>query len=263
MTAVGMQSMMPPAAFAGRIAVVTGGGSGIGAAIARSLAGSGASVAVVGRRPAALSEVVAGITATGGTAVAFPGDVRDYAVVEQAVVDINKTLGPIDHLVNSAAGNFRSKPEDLSPNAWRAVVDIVLNGTWNWTQTVGKRAIEDRRPASVVSIGTVGAFRGGPMTVHSASAKAGVATMVKSLAAEWGRHGIRLNLVTPGPISDTPGIERLVSTDESAAVTDSLPLKRFGTTTDIADAVTYLLSDYARFVTGANLVVDGGAALRQ
>lgn len=255
--------MLPAETFAGRTVVVTGGGSGIGAAIARYLAALGAHVVLVGRRPDVLAEVVSDIIAAGASATACPGDVRDREVVEQTVAHIEETVGSIDHLVNSAAGNFRAKPEDLSPNAWRAVVDIVLHGTWNWTQITGQRAIEQQRPASVVSIGTVGAFRGGPTTVHSATAKAGVATMTQSLAAAWGQYGIRLNVVTPGPIADTPGTVRLVPSGEENMVAQNLPLKRFGTEEEVADAVAYLLSDYAGFITGANLVVDGGSTLLQ
>ncbi|MPZ00884.1 MAG: SDR family oxidoreductase [Actinophytocola sp.] len=252
--------MLPEDTFAGKVAVVTGGGSGIGYGVAHELAGLGATV--VGRRAEVLREASEQIAQAGGTVVGRVGDVRDRDRIEEIVAELFSEHGPVDLLVNAAAGNFRVRPEEMSPNAWNAVVRIVLDGTWNWTQVVGQRAIEDGRDASVLSIGTVGALQGGPETAHSASAKAGVVAMTKSLAAAWGRHGIRVNLVTPGITEDTRGAAILLAEEETwERAISQIPLQRSATLTEVTDAALYLLSDYASYITGANLVVDGGRAL--
>lgn len=248
--------------FAGRVALVTGGGSGIGLALAQALAGLGAAVAVMGRREDVVDRARASVAGSGGEAIALAGDVRDREVVETAVQRTERDLGPVDVVVNAAAGNFRVRPEAMSPNAWDAVVGIVLHGTWNVTQAVGRRAIAGGRGASVLNIGTVGALRGGPETAHSASAKAGVLAMTKSLARAWGPHGIRLNVVTPGITEGTPGAE-ILWRDAAAreAVVEEIPLGRAATLEDVTNAGVFLLSDRAAHVTGVNLVVDGGRSL--
>lgn len=254
--------MLPENAFVGRVAVITGGGSGIGFGIAQELARLGATAALVGRRPEVLQQAAARIEAGGGSAVMAVGDVRDRDRVESSLADLISQHGPVDILVNAAAGNFRVRPEDLSPNAWKAVTSIVLDGTWNWTQAVGRQAIGSGRAASILSIGTVGALQGGPETVHSASSKAGVVAMTKSLAAAWGPHGIRLNLLTPGITDDTPGASILLADEEARRLAVSqIPLRRAATLREVTDAAVYLLSDYASYITGANLLVDGGRAL--
>lgn len=254
--------MLPDNTFTDRVAVVTGGGSGIGFAIGHELARLGATVALVGRRGDVLRQACECIAEAGGKAVSKVGDVRDREAVQQIANEVTADHGPVRLLVNSAAGNFRVPPEDLSPNAWNAVVRIVLDGTWNWTQVVGRLAIEHEGGASVLNIGTVGAREGGPQTVHSASAKAGVVAMTKSLAAAWGPHGIRVNLVTPGITDGTPGAAILLTDEEARReAIAQVPLRRAATLTEVRDAAVYLLSDYAGYVTGANLVVDGGRGL--
>src|SRR5699024_86473 len=150
-------------------------------------------------------------------------------------------------LVNSAAGNFRVAPEDMSPNAWDAVVKIVQYGTWNFTQLVGQHMIEQGHGGSILSIGTTMASQGGPDTVHSASAKAAVATMSKSLAAAWGQHGIRSNVLIPGVTAGTPGMDILF---DEIDLNGMVPLGRMGTKSELAHAATFLLSDYASYITG-------------
>jgi NAD(P)-dependent dehydrogenase (short-subunit alcohol dehydrogenase family) len=254
--------MLPDNTFADRVAVVTGGGSGIGFGIGQEIARLGATVALVGRREDVLREACTRIAETGGKAVPKVGDVRDRESVEQIAAEVTADHGPVRLLVNSAAGNFRAAPQSLSPNAWNAVVRIVLDGTWNWTQVVGRLAIEHGTGASVLNIGTLGALQGGPETVHSASAKAGVVAMSKSLAAAWGPHGIRVNLVSPGITDDTPGAAILLASEEARrAVIEQIPVGRAADVREIANAAVYLLSDYAGYVTGANLVVDGGRSL--
>jgi NAD(P)-dependent dehydrogenase (short-subunit alcohol dehydrogenase family) len=255
-------TVLGPQSFAGNVALVTGGGSGIGLALAQALARLGAAVAVMGRREEVLDRARATIEDRGGTAITLPADVRDRQAVETAVQRTERHLGPVDVVVNAAAGNFRVRPESMSPNAWDAVVGIVLHGTWNVTQAVGRRAIAEERDAAVLNIGTVGALQGGPATAHSASAKAGVLAMTKSLARAWGPHGIRLNVVTPGITEGTPGAEILWrDAAERDKVVDEIPLGRAATLDDIADAGVFLLSDHAAHITGVNLVVDGGRSL--
>lgn len=255
--------MLPDHTFDQATAVVTGAGSGLGEAIATTLVRLGAHVALVGRRQDALERVQDALRGETGSASVHVADVRDRARVDEVLTEIEAQHGTVKHLVNNAAGNFRARPEDLSENAWRAVVDIVLHGSWNWTQAVGQRLLATGAPGSIVSIGTVGAIAGGPATVHSASAKAGVLAMTRSLASAWGPAGIRLNVVTPGPINDTGGTKILVESPEHhEGVRAAVPLGRFGERSDITNAVTYLLSDYSQYITGANLFVTGGNHLQ-
>lgn len=248
--------------FRGRTALVTGGGSGIGAAIAIELARRGAEVALVGRTERRLEEVADRIRSSDGVARTFPCDVRDRARVDEVVAETAAGDGPIHHLVNCAAGNFRSRPEDLSHNAWRSVVDIVLNGSWNMTQAVGRIMIDQPTSLSVLSIGTTMATRGSPTTVHSASAKAGVLTMTRSLAAAWGSRGVRLNVLTPGITADTQGHVALQdSADAQSAALTTIPAGRFTTPPEVARVAAFLLSDEAAYITGAELVMDGGRSL--
>lgn len=254
--------MLPVDTFTHRVVIVTGGGSGIGAGIALELIRLGAKVILVGRTEEKLRWVQqeGEKLRSGSAAVVAPLNVRDRDAVAELVTDVVSTHGKIDHLVNSAAGNFRVAPEDMSPNAWDAVVKIVQYGTWNFTQLVGKHMIDRGEGGSILSIGTIGAVQGGPDTVHSASAKAAVATMSKSLAAAWGTHGIRSNVLIPGMTAETPGVDILYG---EADLSGMIPLGRLGTKTELAHAATFLLSDYASYITGAELIVDGGRALRR
>ena len=255
-------SMLGQGTFNDRVCVVTGGGSGIGAAIAGMLAALGGRVAVLGRQLAPLESTVAEIARAGGTGLALPVDVRDHVAVEQALTKVSQSLGPVDHLVNCAAGNFRLAPEKLSPNGWQAITRIVLDGTWNCTQVVGRALIDAGRPGSIVSLGSSKAHAGGADTVPSAAAKAGVYAMTRSLAEAWGRHGIRLNIVTPGVTLGTGAVARLFA-DPGALERDrnKVPLGRHTTLAEVSDAVSYLLSDHASSITGAELVLDGGRSL--
>lgn len=254
--------MLPNDTFENRVAIVTGGGSGIGAAIALELMRLGSQVVLVGRTEEKLKAVQTEgeKLRPGSIAAVRPLDVRDRNAVAALVDEVVDTYGKIDHLVNSAAGNFRVAPEQMSANAWDAVVQIVQYGTWHFTQLVGQHMIERGLGGSVLSIGTTMATQGGPDTVHSASAKAAVATMSRSLAAAWGPYGIRLNLLVPGLTEGTPGVDILHGEHDPS---DSVPLARMGTKTELAHAATYLLSDFASYITGAELTVDGGRALRR
>lgn len=259
---INSEPMLPEGAFAGRCALVTGGGSGIGAAVATELARLGASVAVAGRRREPLDETVAAITEAGGTAMGWKVDVRDRDSVQRVLMEIQEQYGVIQHVVNSAAGNFKVAPEKMSPNAWSAVVDIVLNGTWNVTQLVAEHLIEADLGGSMLSFGTTASMIGGPSTVHSSSAKAGVMAMTKSLAVSWAGNGIRLNMLTPGPTEGTPAQQFLYGpSDDWDQQVASIPLKRMVARQEVANAAAFLLSDYAAYITGTNLVVDGGRSL--
>ena len=242
----------------GRTIVVTGGGSGLGAGMARRFAGLGARVAVLGRRKEKLDEVVASIEGKGGKASAYSCDIREMAAVQEVAARIDK----VDGLVNNAAGNFLAASEDLSSNAFKTVVDIVLNGTFHCTSAFGKKMIEAGRGA-IVNIVTTYAWTGSAFVLPSACAKAGVLAMTRSLAVEWAAYGVRLNAIAPGPVPTEGAFSRLMpdpSLEEAAR--KRIPLKRFGTPLEIADAATYLLSDGAGYVTGDCLTIDGGEWLR-
>jgi NAD(P)-dependent dehydrogenase (short-subunit alcohol dehydrogenase family) len=254
--------MLPANTFRDRVAIVTGGSSGIGEAIATELADLGATVVILGRSKERLDAACTRISSRGATVRGHSLDVRDREAVETAIADVVTEFGHVDHLVNNAAGNFRVPPEEMSPNAWDAVVRIVLYGTWNCTQAVGRHLIERGAAGSVLNIGSTMAFQGGPDTVHSASAKAGVVSMTKSLAGAWGRHAIRLNVLVPGMTEGTGGVQALHGNEEDYdAALSRIPLGRMGTKQQIAQAASYLLSDYAAYVTGTTLVMDGGRSL--
>jgi NAD(P)-dependent dehydrogenase (short-subunit alcohol dehydrogenase family) len=253
--------MLPDESLAGRVVLVTGGGSGLGRAMALELGRLGAKVAVLGRRRDPLEETVALL----GGGVAVPADVRDPNLVAEAFDAAEAELGPITTLVNNAAGNFHVQAEHLSPNGWRAVVGIVLDGTFHCSRELGKRVIERGGDnAQIVNIVASYAWTGGPGTVHSAAAKAGVVNLTRTLAVEWAEHGIRVNAISPGPVDTDETRERLWPTEEIRdAILRRIPLGRFGAPEEIAHACAYLVSDYAAYVTGDVLTLDGGAWLEQ
>jgi hypothetical protein len=256
--------MLPDGTFDGKVAVVTGGGSGLGRAIALELARLGAAVVVAGRREDALAETVRLIEKRGGRAAGRPTDVRQPDEVDALVVAAVERYGRLDVLVNNAAGNFVVRAEDLSPNGWRAVVGIVLDGSFLCARAAGRRMIEQGEGGAILGILASYAWTGGPGTIHSAAAKAGVLAMTKTLAVEWGSHGIRVNCITPGP-TDTEGAgQALWPTQEARdAITARVPLRRFGTPEEMAWWAAALCSPYASYITGENLVIDGGHWLEQ
>lgn len=248
-----------PDLLAGRAALVTGGGSGIGAGIAKLLAEHGARVALVGRTRAKLDAVAEDIRQAGGTASIHAADVRDYAALEQAVGDAAGVFGRLDVVINSAAGNFLAPAASLSANGFRAVVDIDLCGTFNTCRAAFAHLA--KQGGSIVNITATQADVPTPLQVHAGAAKAGIAKLTRDLALEWGRQGIRVNAVAPGPVEGTEGMSRLAPDDAEAALKKRVPLGRYGTIDEIASAVLYLVSPAGAYVTGSTLLIDGGTSL--
>jgi NAD(P)-dependent dehydrogenase (short-subunit alcohol dehydrogenase family) len=253
--------MLAEGTFEGKVAVVTGGGSGLGRAIALELGRLGASVAVAGRRPEPLDETVALLA---GEGLAVPTDVRDPEAVDALVAATVEAFGRVDVLVNNAAGNFVVKAEDLSPNGWRAVVAIVLDGGFLCSRAAGRQMIAQGDGGAILSVIASYAWTGGPGTVHSAAAKAGLVAMTRTLAVEWAPNGIRANCICPGP-TDTEGAGAALwpTEEDRARVAATVPLGRLATPHEVAVWAAALCSPYASYITGETLTIDGGHWLEQ
>lgn len=245
--------------FTNQVALITGGGSGIGRAIALRYAAGGGTAVVLGRREEPLAETVQMATDAGGTADMVTCDIRDADAVTSAVNGIVEQHGQLDHLVNNAAGNFISPAEDLSPNGWKAVIDIVLNGTFYATRAAAQHMLAAER-GSVLNVIASYAWHGHPGTVHSAAAKAGVLTMTRTMAVEWAAGGVRINCIAPGPTETEGAGAALWPTSESRdRVTASVPAQRFITPGELAESAAFLLDHRrANYITGEVLTVDGG-----
>ncbi|MFE2475953.1 SDR family oxidoreductase [Streptomyces sp. NPDC059389] len=253
---------LPAGTYAGQVVLVTGGGTGLGKAIAAEFARLGADLVIAGRRAARLEaarEELAAVPGAGRVTAAVC-DIREPERISELFDAAQAALGLPDVLVNNAAANFPSPAEDLSPNAWRAVVDITLTGTWFTTREFGRRHLGAGTPGSIVNIGASYAWTGGPGFAHSAAAKAGVKNLVETLAVEWGPYGIRINGLVPGlfPHADmTEDIRDGLERAAPAARDRRQPALRVGAPRELGWAATFLASPYARFITGHTLVVDG------
>jgi NAD(P)-dependent dehydrogenase (short-subunit alcohol dehydrogenase family) len=246
--------------LAGKTALVTGGGSGIGQRMAERFAEHGAKVMLVGRKQEKLDAAAAAIRERGGTVATHATDVRDYAGVQAAMESTRNQFGELDIVVCGAAGNFPAPVLGMSANGFKAVIDIDLIGTFNTCRAAYEHL---RRPgASVLAISASFAFQPTAMQAHVGAGKAGVDVLIKTLAIEWGPSGVRCNCVTPGPTDDTEGMRRLAP-DEAARkrVEKGVPLRRFGTKDELADLALFLCSDAAKYITGGIYLCDGGMSL--
>jgi peroxisomal 2,4-dienoyl-CoA reductase len=257
--------------LAGQVALITGGGTGIGFGVAESLAELGAHVVLASRKAEPLEQAAASLRARGFAATAAPLDVRDPEAVKAVVAGVADRLGRIDVLVNNAAGNFYAPSATLSANAWRSVVEIDLFGTFYCSQAVYD-VMAAQGGGRIVSISMTLHYRGWPLMAHATAAKAGIDALTKTLALEWARDRVRINSVAPGPIP-TEGVKKAFAPPPSAdGVVDvfaqeramesyakkMIPLQRFGSPEDIAGMVAFLASPAGAWITGAIMVVDGG-----
>ena len=238
------------------VAFVTGGGTGITGGVARALAEAGAGVALVSRKLEHLEPAAQAINENGGRALAIVADVRSPEDIERAVATTVEHFGKLDIAINGAAGNFLCTAEELSPNGFGTVVDIDLKGTFNVCRAAFPQLKEHR--GQILNISATLHYLGTPMQLHVSAAKAGVDALTRNLAVEWGRYGIRVNAIAPGPIEDTEGMRRLLPEAIKDRLRKNIPLGRFGRIADIEKAALFLCSDAASFINGTVLVVDGG-----
>lgn len=246
-------------ALAGRVALITGGGSGIGFGIAKAMARCGARLVLAARDLDRLNVAVAQIKAEGGEAIAVQADVRSYEDVENAVRAAVDHYGSLDIVIANAAGNFVVPAAEMSPNAWKVVIDIDLNGTFFCARASHDALSQSKFGGRFIAISTTRALEGWPGCAHAGAAKAGIMSLIRTLSSEWGPDGIRCNTIAPGAIGDTEGVKRIYEdTGVASAQLSSIPLGEFGKTSDIAEAAVFLCSDAGSYITGTDLVVDGG-----
>jgi NAD(P)-dependent dehydrogenase (short-subunit alcohol dehydrogenase family) len=241
--------------------LITGGGTGLGKAMARRFLELGATVYICGRREDVLEETATELSPL-GPIHKYPCDVRSLDAVE-AMIEIIWKFGPLDVLVNNAAGNFIARTEELSPRAWDSVIGIVLLGTLHATMACGKRWLHSNHKATVLSISATYAPVGSAYVVPSAVSKAGVEALTRSLAVEWGNRGIRMNAIAPGPIPTEGAFSRVLPrADLEALALDRNPMHRFGTTEELANLAAFLISDGSSYINGEVIRMDGGEFLQ-
>ncbi|WP_327351669.1 SDR family oxidoreductase [Streptomyces sp. NBC_01304] len=252
-------SALPPGTFDDAVVLVTGGGTGLGKAIAAEFARLGADLVIASRKPEHLKAAHDELSALGGRVLTVACDIRDPERIAEVFDAAEAELGLPGVLINNAAANFPVPAEDISPNAWRSVVDITLTGTFFMTREFGRRHLAAGTPASIVDVGASYAWTGGPGFAHSAAAKAGVKNLVETLAVEWGPYGIQVNGLVPGlmPHEDMTADIRANLEQARHDKDDRQPALRVGAPRELGWAATFLASPYARFITGHTLVVDG------
>lgn len=250
---------LAPGLLEDRSVWITGGGTGLGQAMAFRFSALGAKVALSGRRVEPLEETAETIRARGGTACCAPCDVREPKSVQTALETAVTELGHLDGLVNNAAGNFLCPSEELSPNAFAAVVGIVLHGTFHCTRAAGRHWIDAKQRGTILNITTTYATTGSAFVLPSACAKAGVVAMTRSLAVEWARYRIRVNAISPGPIPTEGAFSRLLPTEELLDERKKrIPAGRFGRPEELAELAAYLISDASDWMRGEVVTLDGG-----
>ena len=258
--------MLRDDALSDKVIVVTGGGSGLGKAMTQYFLELGAKVAITSRDLNKLQTTATELaTATGGTCLAVQCDVRHYDQVEAMLAEVLKTFGKVDALLNNAAGNFISPTERLSANAFDTIIDIVLKGSKNCTLAFGKHWIETKQTnCNVLNIVTTYAWTGSAYVVPSATAKAGVLAMTRSLAVEWAKYGIRMNAIAPGPFPTKGAWDRLLPGDlaDQFDMSKKVPLKRVGDHQELANLAAYLVSDFSAYINGEVVTIDGGEWLQ-
>jgi NAD(P)-dependent dehydrogenase (short-subunit alcohol dehydrogenase family) len=258
------QAMLPPGTFDGKVVLITGGGTGLGRAMAIEFARLGAAVAIASRGAEHRAAGLQAIEDLGARGIELACDVRDPGAVTEAFEEAEAQVGPVDVLVNNAAGNFPVPAEDLSFNGWRSVTAIVLDGTFLCSTELARRCIRDGRDGVILNIGATYAWTGGPGTAHSAAAKAAVTNLTQSLAVEWAPYGIRVNCLAPGlfPHGDLPPAMRRGARDGIDPGT-TVPAGRTGRPHELGWAATWMCSPYASYLSGHTLVLDGANWLRR
>ena len=247
----------------GKTIIITGGGSGLGKSMAARFGELGANLVIASRRQQVIQDAADELRNTGAEVLGLTCDVRDVASVQTLVDRTKKQFGTIDILLNNAAGNFISPTENLSPNGFKVVVDIVLHGTFNCTHAVGKEMIANGG-GSILNIVTTYAWTGSGYVVPSAAAKAGVLAITRSLAVEWAKYGIRSNAIAPGPFPTKGAWSRLAppGLGIEKKMKNRIPLKRFGEHIELANLASYLISDEAGYINGEVVTIDGGEWLK-
>ena len=245
--------------FKGKTVFITGGGSGINLGIAKNFAAVGANVAICGRTEEKLDNAAVELRALGAKVCTAVADVREMAALEAALAKTKTELGSVDVLICGAAGNFLVPAEQLSANGFRTVIDIDLMGAFNASRAAFSQLQETK--GSIIFISAGQAYMPYAYQVHVAAAKAGIDMMMKNLALEWGRYGIRCNSIVPGPIDGTEGMKRLSSPDARAQLSAAIPLGRLGTVDEMGQVAVFLASPLASYISGTVLVADGGQNL--